>query len=307
MKSKNALNVRLLLCSKFHRYLIIQGHCSLPASQIKDLQIVEAEALHTNASCTAIDSGLCSFELHILRMCDQALSDHCELIITTTEDQQHHILLKPLLDEIHDGTESEKLKQRFNDLLNERSITTMLDLGGRDRSGLDRRQQYPNQNVTVIDIHPGDNVDIVGDAHELTDLLQPQSFGAVISVAVFEHLAMPWKVVLGMNHCLQNNGLGFIVTHQTIGMHDLPWDFWRYSDSAWGSLFNQRTGFRILGRTLSEPVHIIPFHYFDVMADAERSAGFLMSCVLVEKTHTVQGINWPVTMADFDSKEYPLE
>ena len=43
------------------------------------------------------------------------------------------------------------------------------------------------------------------------------------------------------------------------------------------------------------------------MADAERSAGFLMSCVLVEKTHTVQGINWPVTMADFDSKEYPLE
>ena len=150
-------------------------------------------------------------------MCDQALSDHCELIITTTEDQQHHILLKPLLDEIHGCTESEKLKQRFNDLLNERSITTMLDLGGRDRSGLDRRQQYPNQNVTVIDIHPGDNVDIVGDAHELTDLLQPQSFGAVISVAVFEHLAMPWKVVLGMNHCLQNNGLGFIVTHQTIG------------------------------------------------------------------------------------------
>lgn len=307
MKHENSIDITLHRCSKFYRYLIIQGHCSLSAKQITGLTVNEADALHINASCSSDNRDGCLFELHILRACDQALSDQCEIIVTTTENYYHKAPLKPLLDAIHETCEANKLRQLFNDLLGQRSITSMLDLGGRDRSGLDRSQHYPNQNVTVIDIHPGKNVDIVGDAHELRELIPPQSFGSVISVAVFEHLAMPWKVALGINHCLKNNGLAFIETHQTIGMHDLPWDFWRYSDSAWDCLFNQRTGFRVLAKALSKPVHITPFHHLETMPDAEHAAGFLMSSVVVEKTHTAKDLDWPVTMADFEDSQYPLE
>jgi len=29
-------------------------------------------------------------------------------------------------------------------------------------------------------------------------------------------------------------------------MHETPWDFWRFSDTSWNSLFNCYTGFRVL-------------------------------------------------------------
>lgn len=307
MEIKNNFHIHLERCSKFYRYLVIQGTCSLPGNLIKNLQIVGGEAIYTDANYSTSKDGNCKFNLHVLRSCNKNISTQCEIVITTIEDHFYREPLKPLLDSIHGASESEKLRQRFGNLLMERSITKMLDLGGRDRSGLDRSKLYPDQDVTVLDVHQGKNVDIVGDAHELREILPAQSFGAVLSVAVFEHLAMPWKVALGINHCLESNGLAFIVTHQTIGMHDMPWDFWRYSDSAWNSLFNQRTGFRILGKALSEPVHIIPFYYLEAMADAERAAGFLMSSVLVEKTHTVKDMNWPATMTDLGDSQYPTE
>ena len=124
--------------------------------------------------------------------------------------------------EIHDSASSEQLSQQFKSLLRERKINKVLDIGGQNRSNLDRSKEYPGQDITVLDIHQGDNVDIIGDAHELNEVFPAKSFEAVFSVAVFEHLAMPWKIALGINHWLQENGIAYIVTHQSIGMHDMP-------------------------------------------------------------------------------------
>ena len=41
----------------------------------------------------------------------------------------------------------------------------LLDIGGRNRSKIDRSKEFPSFDVTVLDILDGDNVDVVADAH----------------------------------------------------------------------------------------------------------------------------------------------
>lgn len=74
----------------------------------------------------------------------------------------------------------------------------VLDIGGRDRSGLDRSSMYREQNVTVLDILKSKNVDVVGDAHELTKYFNKESFDYIMCISVFEHLLMPYKCALEM-------------------------------------------------------------------------------------------------------------
>jgi hypothetical protein len=180
----------------------------------------------------------------------------------------------------------------------------VLDLGGRSRSGLDRSALFLNCDVTVFDILPGDNVDVVGDAHELSSYFNKNSFDAIYSVSVFEHLIMPWKVILEINKILKNDGIGFIFTHQTIGMHDLPWDFFRFSDAAWDGLLNIHTGFKILDRSLDLTQYIIPFILRPDKLDCEKSAGFEGSAVLFQKISSTK-LNWNVKTADIIQTNYP--
>ena len=99
---------------------------------------------------------------------------------------------------------------------------------------------------------------VVADAHQLSSVLPASYFDAVTSTAVFEHLVMPWKVAIEMNRVMKVGAWAFIYTHQTIGMHDLPWDYFRFSDNAWKGIFNRHTGFEIIGTELSRPqVHHI--------------------------------------------------
>src|ERR1044072_7003937 len=68
--------------------------------------------------------------------------------------------------------------------------------------------------VTVLDVLPGENVTVVGDAHQMTALFPPATFDFVQSVSVFEHLVMPWKVALEMNRVMKLGALAFVFTHQ---------------------------------------------------------------------------------------------
>jgi SAM-dependent methyltransferase len=201
-----------------------------------------------------------------------------------------------------------QIGKKFNETLQKVSINSyrprVLDIGGRARSGLDRSKTFPGCDVTVIDILAGDNVDVVGDAHELSRHFPANYFDAVYSVSVFEHLLMPWKVVLEINKVLKNNGIGFIFTHQTIGMHDLPWDFFRFSDAAWDSLFNKSTGFKIIDRSLDYPTYVIPFILRQDKLTAEKSAGFEGSSVLFEKISD-SSLSWNVGVNEIIATQYP--
>ena len=68
-----------------------------------------------------------------------------------------------------------------------------------------RKDLFAKAGYVGFDIARGPNVDVVGDAHELSRHFPADHFDAVFALSVFEHLAMPaapdarlrWDVPLG--------------------------------------------------------------------------------------------------------------
>ena len=70
--------------------------------------------------------------------------------------------------------------------------TKVLEIGSRCVSSQAHwKRFFPDVQYTGIDIMDGENVDLVIDAHRLSEYFDKESFDLVISFAVFEHLAMP--------------------------------------------------------------------------------------------------------------------
>jgi hypothetical protein len=195
------------------------------------------------------------------------------------------------------------MMNKFLDLMNVEG-TRILDIGGRSRSKIDLSAMFGKSQCTVLDILPGDNVDVVGDAHAMATFFPPEHFDGIYSVSVFEHLLMPWAVVPQMNKILKPGGLALIFSHQTLGIHDPPWDFWRFSDTAWDALFNPRTGFEILERAMDFEQYILPHIWRPNKPHEERATGFEGSVVLIRKTGLCQ-MSWPLTPADLIATSYP--
>jgi hypothetical protein len=76
----------------------------------------------------------------------------------------------------------------------------------------------------------------------------------VFATSVFEHLMMPWKVVIELNRILEQSGLVMLTSHQTWPLREVPWDYWRFCDQAWHALFNPSTGFEVLQAALGENI-----------------------------------------------------
>ena len=114
------------------------------------------------------------------------------------------------------GESYKALMSRFFDQLGALKAGRVLEIGSRNRSGIVRKGLVPSQLEYVgLDIVPGENVDLVGDAHELSRLFPPESFDAIFTMSVFEHLMMPWKAVIEMNRVLKPGGLVMVTSHQT--------------------------------------------------------------------------------------------
>ncbi|MCX7379956.1 MAG: class I SAM-dependent methyltransferase [Alphaproteobacteria bacterium] len=242
------------------------------------------------------------FTLQVLRA-EEALAEDAAITFTTHSGWSATIPIAALCEDRTGLYPGHAMMRRFIDAVDAMPDAHVLDIGGRARSQLDRSQAFGRARVSVLDIHPGDNVDIVADAHDMS-AIPGESFDAVYSVSVFEHLMMPWAVVPQLHRVLKPGGLALIATHQTIGMHDMPWDFWRFSDTAWDALFNARTGFEIVERILESEQFIIPFIYRPIKAWAERAAGYEGTAVLVRKTGPCS-LAWPVTPADLTTTMYP--
>lgn len=170
---------------------------------------------------------------------------------------------------------------------------TVLEIGSRARSGISRKHRIPSQlDYIGLDILAGPNVDIVGDAHELNTLFPKQKFVAAFSTSVFEHLLMPWKVTVELNHVLHPGAIVYTSTHQTWPIHEEPWDFWRYSRYSWDGIFNPPTGFEILEAVMGEPARVHPFRTSEVTRDMPGSPAFLGSACLAKKVSTAT-VDWP--------------
>jgi SAM-dependent methyltransferase len=180
----------------------------------------------------------------------------------------------------------------------------LLDLGGRRRSGGSYSDDLAQCDVVVFDIVADEGVDVVGDAHELSRHFPDGHFDFVLSVSVFEHLLMPWKVALELNRVMRTGGYCYVHTHQTLGMHELPWDFWRYSNTVWNGLFNARTGFEIVETGLGHFMQLVTVGWNERYRGAEHGGGFESSGVLVRKTGTPD-VAWDVSLGEVIATEYP--
>ena len=182
----------------------------------------------------------------------------------------------------------------------------LLEIGSRNRTGAMWRNAVPETwRYTGFDILDGENVDIVGDAHEASRFLPLQAFDAVMSFAVFEHLLMPWKAVIEMNRVLRQGAVGLILAPQTWSLHEEPCDYFRFSSHAWKALLNPATGFEIIDAVDGARAYIVARVHNVATAFGEVHTGALMSAVLFRKTGETN-LDWPVSAKEIAKDLYPM-
>ena len=132
----------------------------------------------------------------------------------------------------------------------------ILELGSREVTGTSSaRKGFSKAKYVGFDYYPGDNVDIVGDAHKLSSYFQDEEkFDIVYSSACFEHFAMPWVVAVEISKVLKVGGIVFVETHFSFSSHERPWHFFQFSDMALRVLFSESLGFECVEAGMSNPI-----------------------------------------------------
>lgn len=117
------------------------------------------------------------------------------------------------------------------------------------------RQRFTEAEFVGFDYYPGNNVDVVGDAHRLSSYFESdEKFDLIYCSACFEHFAMPWLVASEMAKLLKIGGTVFVVTHFSFSSHERPWHFFHFTDMALKTLFSSAMGFECVEAGLSNPI-----------------------------------------------------
>jgi SAM-dependent methyltransferase len=165
--------------------------------------------------------------------------------------------------------------------------------------------------VIGLDIHPGYNVDLVGDAHVLSRFVRERSLDGVLSASVLEHLQAPWLVAAEINRVLKPGGF---VYHQVPGAwpaHAQPNDFWRFSAEGLRALFGPGSGFEVLEVCESGQAAIIPGpNWRRKYLDMPTIPAFAMAEILARKVEEIEAdaVVWPLAAgaSEMRSQDYPL-
>lgn len=131
----------------------------------------------------------------------------------------------------------------------------VLEVGSRNVTGTNFRKNFNHASYFGFDFYEGENVDIVGDAHKLSNYFSGQEkFDLIFSSAVFEHLHMPWVAAYEIQKMLKVGGYVFIETHFSFSSHERPWHFFQFSDMGLRALFNDSLGFDLIDKGMSNPI-----------------------------------------------------
>ena len=196
----------------------------------------------------------------------------------------------------------------FVSLVGAMTSPTVLELGSRNVTGVSHRGNFPNAGRYIgVDIHPGEGVDLVGDAHRLSELVAPGSVDAAYSVSVFEHLVYPWKAMLELNRVLKPGGLLFVSTHPAWPAHELPWDFWRFPVAGLNHLFVPDTGFEVVLAAEGIPAKIYSLSNDPPTRGVRDFHVNLGVGVLARKTgeFNADKLRWDIDTREVVTSEYP--
>jgi hypothetical protein len=146
-------------------------------------------------------------------------------------------------------------KEHLAELAN-KAGSKVLEIGSREVTGpSSAREDFCNAEYVGFDYYPGENVDVVGDAHKLSTYFpEGERFDLIFSSATFEHFAMPWVVAQEMIKLLKVGGFVFVETHFSHGSHDRPWHFFQFSDLALRVLFSPLAGIECVEAGASNPL-----------------------------------------------------
>lgn len=153
-----------------------------------------------------------------------------------------------------------KAESAFRNELTALSSPAVLELGTlrwvRDRQT--HHQSWAPHAASYIksDVEAGLDVDVVADAHDLKPF-KKNEFDAYIAISVYEHLRQPWVAANSALRVLKPGGLLLVVTHQTFPIHGYPSDYFRFSDVALASIFED-CGFEIIDAGYQYPCQIVP-------------------------------------------------
>ena len=129
----------------------------------------------------------------------------------------------------------------------------ILEIGSRVVTGANYRSVFEKANYTGFDLYVGENVDVTGDAHKLTQYFDKQ-FDLIFCSAVFEHFSMPWIVADEMIKLCKKGGYIFIETHYSYSNHERPWHFFQFSEQALKVLFSEKRGMKCIEAGVSNPI-----------------------------------------------------
>lgn len=185
----------------------------------------------------------------------------------------------------------------------------VLEIGSRNVTGANLRTRFSKAEYVGFDFMAGDNVDIVGDAHKLSDYFQQgDKFDLIFSSAVFEHLYAPWLVAQEIQKLLSMGGHVFTETHFSFSSHERPWNFFQFSDMGLRALFNDGLGFELIDKGMSNPM----IGYFALDADKCLRGNpipnlYCHSGILCKKVREVPDFNWADLKVDqvVDGSRYP--
>ena len=161
----------------------------------------------------------------------------------------------------------------------------VLELGTM-RSILDRSTRHdewvPNASEYLgTDIAECEDVDLVADVHELSNVVGSSKFDIIISCSTFEHFKYPQLAAHELMKVLRLNGLLFIQTHQTFPLHAYPHDYCRFSKEALEALFSPKMGFETRKTCYNFPAWI----YSPRDPNTLNAQSYLNVCLYSQKTN----------------------
>jgi SAM-dependent methyltransferase len=196
------------------------------------------------------------------------------------------------------------LEREFN-----KSGMRVLEIGSRVVTGANHRGRFTQAEYVGFDFYPGENVDVVGDAHRLTEYFpKGEQFDLIFSSAVFEHLHMPWVVAEEITKLLKIGGHVFTETHFSYIAHERPWNFYQFSDMGLRALFNTGLGYDLIDSGLSNPIAgFFTEHADRYLRYRPITELYCHSEILCRKREEVTGFDWRSLAADsvVDGTRYP--
>lgn len=199
----------------------------------------------------------------------------------------------------------DELVNRFN-----KPGIKILEIGSREVTKKSLiRQRFTQAEYTGFDFHPGDNVDVVGDVHKLSNYFN-ETFDLIFTTACFEHFAMPWVASTEINKLLKVGGHIFIETHFSFKSHERPWNFFQFSDLGLELLFSKSMGYECIDKGMSNPM----VARFSIYADeylryCPINGLYCHSLFFAKKIKHIENFNWnELDINDLvNNTQYPSE